>query len=116
MATKIAIDIARTSGIEETLAIAISTGIITFFILTFTDIIPKSLGAKHAGVIALACAYPLKFFATLLSPIIYIFELIIRIFTGTHSIPHMTDEEMESFIDLGKDNGALDDGEHERIK
>lgn len=28
----------------------------------------------------------------------------------------MSDEEMESFIDLGKDNGALDDGEHERIK
>lgn len=43
LATKIAIDIARTSGMEEALAIGISTGIITFFILTFTDIIPKSL-------------------------------------------------------------------------
>ena len=43
LATKIAIDIARTSGVEEALAIGISTGIITFFILTFTDIIPKSL-------------------------------------------------------------------------
>ena len=43
LANKIAIDIARTTGVEETLAIGISTGIITFFILTFTDIIPKSL-------------------------------------------------------------------------
>lgn len=35
LAAKIALDIARTSGIEESLAIAISTGIITFLILTF---------------------------------------------------------------------------------
>lgn len=116
LATKIAIDIARTSGMEETLAIGISTGIITFFILTFTDIIPKSLWAKHASVIALFCAYPLRIFAFLLTPVVYIFEFITKFFTGGQSVPRMTDEEMESFIDLGKDNGALDDGEHERIK
>lgn len=49
-------------------------------------------------------------------PIVFIFEKIIKLFTGKHSMVRMTDEEMESFIDLGKDNGALDDGEHERIK
>jgi Mg2+/Co2+ transporter CorB len=43
LATKIAIDLARSSRMEESLAIGISTGIITFFLLTFTDIIPKSL-------------------------------------------------------------------------
>jgi len=116
LATKIAIDIAQSSGFQETLAIGISTGIITFLILTFGEIVPKSLGAKHAGVLALYCAYPLKIFAIVLTPIVYIFELIIKLFTGTHTIPRMTDEEMESFIDLGKNNGALDDGEHERIK
>jgi hypothetical protein len=46
----------------------------------------------------------------------YIFEYITRNFTGAQSVSHITDEEMESFIDLGKDNGAIDDGEHERIK
>jgi len=101
---------------EEALAIGISTGIITFFILTFTDILPKSLGAKHASTIALYCAYPLNVFASLLTPIVFIFEYITKRFTGIQRAPHMSDEEMESFIDLGKDNGALDDGEHERIK
>jgi CBS domain containing-hemolysin-like protein len=52
----------------------------------------------------------------LLTPIVSIFEFITKSFTGVQGIPHMSDEEMESFIDLGKDNGALDDGEHERIK
>jgi len=116
LATKIAIDIARTSGMEEALAIGISTGIITFFILTFTDIIPKSLWAKHAEHIAIYCAYPLKIFAVFLTPVVFIFEKIIKLFTGKHIAVRMSDEEMESFIDLGKDNGALDDGEHERIK
>lgn len=116
LATKIAIDIARNSGFEETLAIGISTGIITFFILTFTDIIPKSLWSKHASSIALYCAYPLKIFALILAPVTFLLEYMTKSFTGVQRVPHMSDEEMESFIDLGKDNGALDDGEHERIK
>ena len=116
LATKIAIDIARRSGIEESIAIGISTGIITFFILTFTDIIPKSLWSKHASSIALFCSYPLKLLTVMLTPVTYIFEYITRNFTGAQSVSHITDEEMESFIDLGKDNGAIDDGEHERIK
>jgi len=49
-------------------------------------------------------------------PVVFIFETITKLFTGKHRVARMSDEEMESFIDLGKDNGALDDGEHERIK
>jgi CBS domain containing-hemolysin-like protein len=64
----------------------------------------------------LYCAYPLKIFAIILTPVVFIFEYITKSFTGVQGVPHMSDEEMDSFIDLGKDNGALDDGEHERIK
>lgn len=116
LATKIAIDMARSSNIEEGLAIGISTGIITFFILTFTDIIPKSLWAKHASTIALLCAYPLKALSVILAPVVYIFQYITEVFTGKQHIARMTNEEVESFIDLGKDNWALDVGEHKRIK
>gem|GEM_PF-3404216 len=46
----------------------------------------------------------MKFFAFLLTPVVFIFEKVIKSFTGKQLKIRMSDEEMESFIDLGKDN------------
>lgn len=116
LAAKFAIEIANVSWYQQSLAIGVSTAVITLFILTFWEIFPKSFGVKHATKLALYFAYPLKFFVFILTPVVYIFELITKRFTGKHIKIRMSDEEMESFIDLGKVNGALDAGEHERIK
>jgi len=82
----------------------------------FGEIIPKSYATKNAESIALFVAPIYKFLMILLAPIIIFIEFFIKIFTGKAKSQAITDEEIEVFIDMGKDAGTLDQGEHERIK
>jgi len=116
LATQISITLAKSSGIEESLAIGIATWVITFLILVFGEIIPKSFASKNAESISLYVAYPYKILMILLFPVIFILEKLIRIFTGKGVQSRITEEEIETFIDLGKDAGTLEDDEHERLK
>lgn len=116
LATQISIEIARASGIEESLAIGIATGLITFLILVFCEIVPKSFASKNAEFITLTAAPIYSFLVTLLTPAIFVFELLIRIFTGKWVHSQITEEEIETFIDMGKDSGTIEENDHERLK
>lgn len=116
LATQISIDLARASGMEESLAIGIATGLITFLILVFCEIVPKSFASKNAELISLTAAPIYKFLIFFLTPAIFIFEIMIRIFTGKKVSSQITEEEIETFIDLWKDSGTLEDEDHERLK
>ena len=116
LATQIAIWIAVASGIEQSLAIWISTWVITFLLLLFGEIIPKSFATKNAENISLKVAYTYKLLMLILTPVIIFIEGIIKIFTGKGSINNVTNEEISSFIDLGKDSGTLETKQYKRLK
>src|ERR671924_1062708 len=63
-------------------AVAIATGILTFLLLIFGDIVPKTLAAKHAISVVVAMAYPLYWIELVLSPILFVLEPIIAKITG----------------------------------
>lgn len=116
LATQLSISFARSSGIEESLAIGMATGLITFLILVFWEIVPKSFATKNAQSISLKVAPIYKVLMLILTPVIFFLEIIIKVFTGKTVATKVTDEEIESFIDLGKDSWALEDDEHEMLK
>ena len=116
LATQISISIAKNSGVEESLAIGISTWVITFLILVFGEIAPKSFASKNAEKIALFVAPIYKWAMFFLSPIIFVLEMMIRLITGKNVSSKITEEEIETFIDLGKDSGTLEEDDHERLK
>lgn len=116
LATQISIELAKASGIEQSLAIWMATGLITFLILVFCEIIPKSFASKNAEIISLYSAPVYKILILILRPAIFIFEILIRLFTGQNSSSHITEEEIETFIDMWKDSGTLEDDDHERLK
>ena len=116
LATQISITFAKNSGIEESLAIGIATWIITFLILVFWEIVPKSFATKNAEKIGLWVAHPYKILMILLFPFIFVLEIIIKVFTGKNVATRVTEEEIESFLDLGKDSGTLEEDDHERLK
>lgn len=115
VATQIAINLAKASGLPEATVIWISTGIITFILITFWEIIPKSFGSKNAEFFATTSAPIYKIIIPLLYPVALFFEFIIKLFTGKARSYSMSDEELESFIDMGKDAGTIDDSEHEKL-
>jgi putative hemolysin len=116
LATQLSISFANSSGIEESLAIGMATWLITFLILVFWEIVPKSFATKNAESISLKVALVYKVLMLVLTPIIFLLEILIKVFTGKNVATKVTDEEIESFIDLWKDSGALEEDEHEMLK
>lgn len=116
LATQISIELAKTSNMDEALAIGLATGLITFLILVFWEIIPKSFASKNAQKIGLWVAYPYQVLMIVLFPVIFLLEILIKLFTGKTAAMSITEEEIETFIDLGKDSGTLEDDDHERLR
>ena len=116
LATTIAISIANKSWLEQSMIIWLSTWIVTFLLLLFWEIIPKSIATKNATAISLFVAPIYKMLLFLLYPIIIVIAFIIRIFSKKEFAEKITWEEMESFIDMWKDFWTLESAEHEKIK
>ena len=117
LAAKISIDIANNSGLEQSIAIWISTGIITLLILIFGEITPKTFATRNAEKIALAIA---KFFIVLqyiLYPVVVGIELITKLFKGKNPTrTYISDEEIASFIEMGEQSWVFEKGEYQKIK
>ncbi len=113
LATTIAI---RTFG-DDGLGIAI--GIMTFIILVFGEISPKTYCNANATKISLRFAPILLGFSYVLYPIVKLFELITRVIVklagSSYLPPPITEEEIKDVIDLGMAEKAIEKEEHEMV-
>lgn len=116
LATTIAISFWESSGLPQATAIWISTWVVTFLLLLFGEIIPKSYATKNAVNIWLFVAPIYKVLMFVFYPIISLIEIIIKLFSGQARVEQITNDELESFIDMWKKAGTLDDKEHWQIK
>ena len=117
LATKISLDIANASGLEQSLAIGISTGVITLLLLLFGEIFPKTLATRYAEKIALWVAKIYQILWYVFFPVIVAIEGLMKLLhNGKDPDIEITDEEIESFIDMGKESGLFEQGEHEKLK
>lgn len=97
------------------------TGIMTFVILVFAEIIPKSLAKKHSETVAYHFALPVKFFCILLTPVIKILLLLsrffVRIFGGRMEsiIPVLTEDDLKAMIIAGEEEGIIQEEERDMI-
>jgi putative hemolysin len=62
--------------------VLVSTGITTVVLLTFGEIIPKSLGFRHRDTIAEYYAKPVRLFQFLIYPVVSVFSYLSRLFMG----------------------------------
>ncbi len=116
LATTIAISLAAKAWIPQSQAIWIATGVVTFLLLMFGEILPKSLATKYSANISLIVAPFYNILMKLLFPIIIVIEFIIKIVSPKWNIDKITEEEIESFVDMWKESWALEKDEHEKIK
>src|SRR5699024_7323554 len=61
---------------------AIATAVTTVLVLIFGEILPKSFAKEHSETFSLGVARPLQFFRIILTPAVWVFVIIKRIFTG----------------------------------
>lgn len=95
--------------------IGIVSGILTFLIIVFSEIIPKTLGERNAEAIALSVAPVLSAFTKLLSPIIWVIERITGPLTGTRRVPTTSEEEIKALTKLGVKSGTIQTSERDLI-
>ena len=116
LATQIAMSLSEKMWIWASQAVWISTVVVTIFLLLFWEIIPKSIASKNAVSIALFVSPIYKFLMVPFWPIIMLIKVVIRVFSWKKSDEKMTDDDIQSFIDLWRDHWWIDDDEHEKLK
>jgi putative hemolysin len=104
------------------IGIGIASGIMIFTILVFGEIVPKSLAVANAEAISKRVARPIETISTGLFPLIKLFKIIISAlyyFSGKKSVKEkkeITEEDLITLIDAGKDEGVIEEEEKEMIR
>lgn len=99
----------------------VATGILTFLILIFGEISPKTLATIHAEKLALVYSGPIAFLMKILTPVIFIINKLAMGFLFLIGVKPsdadtlMTEEELLTIIDVSKEEGVIEDEEHEMI-
>ncbi|MBR3644857.1 MAG: HlyC/CorC family transporter [Lachnospiraceae bacterium] len=97
-------------------AISIATGILTFVVLMFGEIVPKTAASIHADAFALVYAVPIYALMTILTPIIFIIDkltfVLLKIFRiSTDGHKSITEDELRTIIDVSQEEGIIESGE-----
>ncbi len=99
----------------------IATGVLTLLILIFGEISPKTLATIHAEKLALTYGGVIAFLMRVLTPVIVVvnkfslgFLMLLRIDPNSGAA-QMTEEELRTIVDVGKESGVIEDEEHEMI-
>ncbi len=81
---------------------------LTFLIIEFGEIIPKTIGERYKIPISLIGARPLQVLTGLLYPIIGIATLIPMRISKVVKKPKITEEEIKTLVRLGRDSGSVE--------
>ncbi len=95
--------------------LTLASAILTFIVLVFSEIIPKTLGASKWKTFAPFTAYSIRLMILVLYPLVYLMEKISEIFAGDVQYT-FTREEMIATAEMGVGHGALKKRESNIIK
>lgn len=101
---------------------AVSTGVMTFLILIFGEIAPKIYARANAERVALRVIKLLNFFSYILSPLVKFFLFVasqlVRLCGGRRGKfePFMTEDEIRGLINLGEEEGVLEEEKKEMLE
>ncbi len=104
-------------GISTTFIIII----VTFLSIIFGELIPKRIGLLRSEKIAKAVAGPMKFFARLFHPFVWLLNKTSNIFFRVFNIKRIkddavTEEEIKTLITEGTEAGTIEEAEQEIIE
>lgn len=117
------------SSLATTLAIrllgsygaGVATGVLTFLILIFGEISPKTIATLHATKMSLRYAKVIWFLMVILTPAIYIINRLSMAFLRllrvdpNHNEGAMTEEELRTLVDVSHESGVIEGEEREYI-
>jgi CBS domain containing-hemolysin-like protein len=95
---------------SATLSSFVSTFLMTFLIITFSEILPKTYAKNHATKVSIKFAGMMWFFYKIFFPVAFFFVRLQRKFVKNQSEnSSVTGEELETIIDTMEDEGLIDE-------
>jgi putative hemolysin len=98
--------------------IIVATIVLTFILVVFADLMPKTVAVTYADKFALALAEPMQAYMKIISPLVWFFSKILRLFgIKKGALPaYMTEEELKAMITIGEEAGAIEEEEKELLQ
>lgn len=96
--------------------LGIFSAILTFLIIIFGEIVPKTLGARYADTLALLFAIPVRALTLLFTPVVWSVEQVTAPFTRGQKIPVTNEMEIKLLTRLGYQEGVIESDEAEMIQ
>lgn len=110
-----AIATALTINVFANYAVGLATGGMTFLILVFGEVIPKSFATRNNILIARLTIFPIYWMSLLFYPIILFLNFIPRITGKMSKTPSATEEELITFVEVVEEQGVIKEEEREMI-
>ena len=115
IATTLAVDILGSIGA------GVSTGVLTFLILIFGEVSPKTMATIKADNLALKIAGIIEFLMLIFTPVIFVINKLATGFlfllgvdpNATTNV--MTEEELRTIVDVSQESGVIEDEERDMI-
>ncbi|MFC1511152.1 hemolysin family protein [Candidatus Margulisiibacteriota bacterium] len=102
-------------------AVGVSTGLMTFLVLTFGEIIPKTVAIRRAEQLSALAAPLILFLGMILKPVAYFLGFISRPFIvllggkAPEKGPFMTEDDIRMILATGEKEGVIEEEERQMI-
>ncbi|MBN1793025.1 HlyC/CorC family transporter [Candidatus Woesearchaeota archaeon] len=100
-------------------AVGIATGIMTFLVLIFGEITPKSIATAHNEIVSRIVAPPIWYLSLIFSPILTVLEFMVsaipKVFGISLKPKKMTEDDMIHLVKIAQEEGAILDSEEKLI-
>lgn len=121
LVTQIAVGLARSVAISEGLVVTYSTTLMTFLVLIFGEITPKSMAVHHAEAFANLAIRPIYLLSVFLYPVglffTYISSSILRLFgLEPRQYPLVTENELRLMLRSAEESGVIETQERDMIR
>lgn len=96
-------------------AVGIATGAMTFLILVFGEVFPKSLATRNNILIARIAIYPIYWLSILFYPVLLFLNFIPYLTGKMKKSPRVTEEELMTIVEAVEEEGQIKEEEMELI-
>lgn len=96
--------------------LGVFSGVLTFLVIVFAEILPKTLAEQYAQPIALTMAIPVRALTWAMTPFVVLLERITAPFTRSRRLPTTNETEIKLLASIGYQEGIIEEDEAEMIR
>lgn len=94
----------------------IASAILTFTILIFSEIIPKTIGATYWRTLAIPSTRMIRLLITICYPFVWMSEFVTKAISGNKKVASVSREEISAMLNLGEREGTFQSKENKIIQ